>query len=156
MGYGGRTIRLRMSGDESGKGDKGEGKGKGKAGKGKGSKSNKDLEIAIAGLPFSATAEVLRKDFQECGDIVRLVMPLNEEGQAKGNAYIEFADTAACEKALAYNDTEYGGRWIRVRMSKDRSEAAAGDAGGVAVVKRGDASLEAPKASAVTFDSDDE
>jgi RNA recognition motif-containing protein len=47
-------------------------------------------------------------------------MPLNDEGKAKGIAFIEFADAAAVEKALAFNGTEYGGRWIKVNKSNEK------------------------------------
>merc|ERR1712003_49041 len=111
-------LKVRMAGDNSGKDGKEKGKGKGKGkdkdkGKGK-NKGNKALEVAITGLPFKATADVLRKDFSECGEIVRLVLPLTDEGNAKGNAYIEFSDKAGCDKALEFDETEYGGRWIKV------------------------------------------
>merc|ERR1711920_230729 len=85
---------------------------------------SKDREIMITGLPFAVTTEKLREDFGECGDIVRLVMPLNDDGNAKGNAYIEFTSKSACDKALEFNNTEYGGRWVRVRMSGDREGSA--------------------------------
>merc|ERR1712060_601521 len=90
-------------------------------GKGKGKKGNKEFEIFIGGLPFSTTEDVLRKDFSECGEIVDFRMPLNEEGNARGIAFIEYTDKASCEKACAFNETEYGGRWLRVRMSGDEA-----------------------------------
>merc|ERR1711971_1073276 len=37
-----------------------------------------------------------------------------------GIAFIEFADAAAVEKALAFNGTEYGGRWIKVNKSNEK------------------------------------
>merc|ERR1712129_154447 len=36
-------------------------------GKGKG-KGNKELEVFIGGLPFGTTEDVLRKDFEDCGE----------------------------------------------------------------------------------------
>jgi len=109
--YGGRTLSVRMSGD-----DKGKGKGKGKDGKGKG---NKEFEVFIGGLPFATTEEALKKDFGECGEIVNFRMPLNDEGNARGIAFIEFKDKECCEKALKFHETDYGGRSLSVKMSGD-------------------------------------
>jgi RNA recognition motif-containing protein len=112
--YGGRYISVRKSGDNSGK--DGKGKGKGKDGKGKG---NKEFEVFVGGLPFSATEETFKKDFEECGEIVNLRMPLNDEGKPRGIAFVEYKDKEACDKALKFNETEYGGRTLNVRMSGD-------------------------------------
>jgi len=107
--YGGRWLSVRMSGDDKGK-------GKGKDGKGKG-KGNKEFELFIGGLPFSATEEALKKDFGECGEIVNLRMPLNDEGNARGIAFMEFKDQEAVDKALKFHETDYGGRTLTVKKS---------------------------------------
>merc|ERR1712217_99374 len=86
-------------------------------GKGKGKKGNKEFEIFVGGLPFSTTEDVLRKDFTECGEIVNLRMPLNDEGNARGIAFIEYKDKESVEKALKFHETDYGGRSLSVRMS---------------------------------------
>merc|ERR1712083_897556 len=86
-------------------------------GKGKGKKGNKELEIFIGGLPFSTTEDVLRKDFTECGEIVNFKMPLNDEGNARGIAFVEYKDKESVEKALKFHETDYGGRTLTVKMS---------------------------------------
>jgi len=91
-----------------------------KEAKGKG-KGNKEFEVFVGGLPFSATEETVKKDFAECGKIVAFRLPLNDEGNARGIAFIEYADKESCDKALKFHDTEYGGRWLSVRMSGDTS-----------------------------------
>lgn len=55
----------------------------------------------------------------ECGEIEKLKLPLDDEGYARGFAFIEFKDKAACERALKQNDSEMHGRWLVVRMSAD-------------------------------------
>jgi len=87
-------------------------------GKSKG-KGNKELEVFIGGLPFSTTEDVLRKDFEECGTINRFSMPYNDEGQCRGIAFVEYADKEGVEKALKFHETDYGGRFLSVRMSGD-------------------------------------
>merc|ERR1711972_171435 len=80
---------------------------------------NKEFEVFVGGLPFSTTEDVLRKDFSECGEIVALRMPLNDEGNARGIAFIEYTDNESVEKAIKFNETEYGGRFLSVRKSGD-------------------------------------
>jgi len=87
--------------------------------KGKGKGKNKELEVFIGGLPFSTTEDVLRKDFEECGEIVNFRMPYNDEGNSRGIAFCEYATKEGVEKALKFNETEYGGRYLSVRMSGD-------------------------------------
>merc|ERR1711953_378675 len=125
--YGGRWLSVRMSGDDS----KGKGKvkdGKGKDGKGK-NKGNKEFEIFVGGLPFATTEDALKKDFAECGEIVSLRLPLNDEGNARGIAFIEYIDKESCDKALKFHETEYGGRTLTVKMSGDSSSKGKGKDG---------------------------
>merc|ERR1711934_357376 len=82
-------------------------------GKGKKGKDGKDENtVFVRGLPFSATEETLTKDFSECGELVSLRMPLNDEGSCKGFCFIKYASKEGMDKALAFNETEYGGRTI--------------------------------------------
>ena len=103
--YGGRTIYVSKAGEGKGKGKD----GKGKDGKGKG-KSDHDNEftVFVRGLPFSVEEETLKKDFAECGEIVRLKMPMNEEGRPKGIAFVKFSSQEGLDAALKFDNTEYG------------------------------------------------
>jgi len=86
---------------------KGKSKGKGKDG------GDKDVNtVFVRGLPFAATEESLNKDFAECGEIVTLRMPLNDEGTCKGFCFIKYADKEGMDKAMKFNETDYGGRMI--------------------------------------------
>merc|ERR1719247_2339661 len=89
-------------------GDPSKGKSKGK---GKGGHDNENT-VFVRGLPFATTEEALNKDFGECGEIVSLRMPLNEEGSCKGFCFIKYANEEGMKKALAFNETDYGGRTI--------------------------------------------
>merc|ERR1711865_297882 len=84
-------------------------KGKGKGKKGAGGDEN---TVFVRGLPFAATEESLNKDFGECGEIVTLRMPLNEEGSCKGFCFIKYTDKEGMDKAMKFNETDYGGRTI--------------------------------------------
>jgi len=87
------------------------GKGKGKGGK-DGGKGGDENTVFVRGLPFAATEESLTKDFSECGALVSLRMPLNDEGTCKGFAFIKYEAKEGMDKAMAFNETDYGGRTI--------------------------------------------
>merc|ERR1712232_470280 len=106
--YGGRTLKVNLAGQGS------KGKGKGDKGKGKG---NNEATAFVRGLPFEAKEDELRKLFADCGEIKSLRMPLNEEGQSKGIAFIEFEETASLDKAKEFHETEFGGRAIYVSQA---------------------------------------
>merc|ERR1712050_160960 len=117
--YGGRTIFVSKAGEGKGKGKDGKGKdGKGKDGKGKGkdgkSERDNDFTVFVRGLPFSVEEAALNKDFTECGEIERLNLPKNEEGNPKGIAFIKFKNQEGVDAALKFDNTEYGGRTINV------------------------------------------
>merc|ERR1712217_953687 len=95
--------------DRKGKGK--DAKGKGKDGK-DGGKNRDENTVFVRGLPFAATEESLKKDFAECGEIVSLRMPLNDEGSCRGICFIKFTSKEGMDKALAFNETDYGGRTI--------------------------------------------
>merc|ERR1719190_192997 len=102
--YGGRTISVTVAADKP------EGKAKdGKDGK-DGGKGRDENTVFVRGLPFATTEEALKKDFAECGEIVSLRMPLNDEGSCRGIAFIKCTNKEGMDKALAFNETDYGGR----------------------------------------------
>jgi len=123
--YGGRTLKVNLASDKSsiGKGKDGKGKGKdgkGKDGKGKGKGDRNDaLTVRVVGLSWDLSQETVEKDFKECGEVTRCVMPKNEEGRPKGFAFIEFKDEEGLKKALEFNEQEYGGRTIYVSKADD-------------------------------------
>jgi len=98
--------KVRMEGGDP------EAKGKSKGAKGKDG-GDKDVNtVFVRGLPFAATEESLNKDFGECGEIVTLRMPLNDEGTCKGFCFIKYTDKESMDKAMKFNETDYGGRMI--------------------------------------------
>jgi len=95
---------------------KGKGKGKGKDG------GKDENTVFVRGLPFAATEETLTKDFAECGEIVSLRMPLNDEGSCKGFCFIKYTSKEGMDKALAFNETDYGGRTIYCSDAANKPE----------------------------------
>merc|ERR1712054_72293 len=90
-------------------------------GGGKGGHDNENT-VFVRGLPFATTEEALNKDFSECGEIVSLRMPLNDEGACKGIAFIKYASKEGMDKAIAFNETDYGGRTIYCAPAGDKPE----------------------------------
>ncbi|CAD7947042.1 unnamed protein product [Amoebophrya sp. A25] len=79
--------------------------------------SAESKEVIIFGLQWEADEEVVKKDFEECGEIVSFRMPVDREtGKYKGMAFCEYATAEGVKKALDYNETEYSGRTLRVRI----------------------------------------
>merc|ERR1712232_1004981 len=85
-------------------------------GKGK-EKGNRENEVFVGGLPFETEEAVLKKDFEECGEVESLRMPLNDEGKCRGIAFIVFKSKEGVEKALDFDGKEYGGRWLKVQRA---------------------------------------
>jgi len=94
-------------------------KGKGKKGKDGGGNEN---TVFVRGLPFETTEEALTKDFTECGELVSCRMPLNDDGQCRGIAFIKYADKEGMDKAIKFNETDYGGRTIFCTPAADKPE----------------------------------
>ena len=87
--------------------------------------------VFVGGLSFNAEEEVVKKDFEECGEIVNFRFPMDRErGTPKGIAFITYKDKAGVEKALEFNETEYGGRTLRVRVADDNPPGQKGDGKG--------------------------
>jgi len=102
-------------------------KGKGKKGKSGGDENT----VFVRGLPYSVTEEALTKDFSECGEIVSLRMPMNDEGSApRGFAFITYGSKEAMDKAMAFNETDYGGRTISVTDAAIKPEGKGKDGKG--------------------------
>merc|ERR1712232_1267585 len=78
--------------------------------------------VFVRGLPFATTEEALNKDFGECGEIVSCRMPLNDEGACKGIAFIKYTDKEGMDKAIAFNETDYGGRTIYCTPAADKPD----------------------------------
>merc|ERR1712228_399758 len=118
--YGGRTLKVNLAG-QGGKGKDGKSKGKGKDGKGKDSKGkgkgNSENEIFVGGLSFECTEDALKKRISEYGEVVSLRMPLNDEGKARGIAFICLKTVEEVEKALKLDGEEFMGRTLKVNKA---------------------------------------
>lgn len=84
--------------------------------------SSGNYKVIAKGLPYSMTEESLNAYFKDCGKIENSKMPKDEEGNAKGFAFITFTDKASCEKALELDQSKCEERWITVKMANDTSQ----------------------------------
>jgi len=86
-----------------------------------------DYTVFIRGLPFSVEEETVRKDFSDCGEIVNMNMPMNDQGLPRGIAFVKYKTKAGMEAALKFDGTDYGGRYLEV---KGAWNGKSGDKGG--------------------------
>merc|ERR1712150_457792 len=74
-------------------------------------------EIFVGGLAFECTEDALKEHVSKHGEIVSLRMPLNEEGKAKGIAFICLKTAEELEKALKLDGEEFMGRTLKVNKA---------------------------------------
>eukprot|EP00276_Gloeochaete_wittrockiana_P002121 CAMPEP_0184675714 /NCGR_PEP_ID=MMETSP0308-20130426/87941_1 /TAXON_ID=38269 /ORGANISM="Gloeochaete witrockiana, Strain SAG 46.84" /LENGTH=721 /DNA_ID=CAMNT_0027123451 /DNA_START=46 /DNA_END=2208 /DNA_ORIENTATION=- len=70
--------------------------------------------VFVGNLPFSINEDRLREVFEECGEIDKIRLITNADGQSKGYGYIEFSETEAVDKAIKKDRSEVDGRPIKV------------------------------------------
>merc|ERR1711920_1134629 len=93
---------------------------------GTGSTASQALTVFVGGLPFSASEETVKKDFEECGPIEKMNMPKNEEGKPKGIAFITFKTADGVTAALKYDGDDYGGRTLKVNKAGQKGDKGKG------------------------------
>jgi RNA recognition motif-containing protein len=84
--------------------------------------------LYVGGLPYSATQESVRELFEGVGEVstVRLIMD-RETGQSKGFAFVDMADDAAAQEAIAQlNGSQFGGRSLVVNEARPREDRGGG------------------------------
>jgi len=96
------------------------------------------LKVFIKGLPYSVDEAALRKDFAACGEIKQLQMPLNEEGQPKGFAFITYATQEGVDGAMKFDNTDYGGRYLNISLATGAGAGKSKDGKGAGKGKEGD------------------
>lgn len=72
--------------------------------------------IFVKGLPYDASDQEIFNHFRHCGSIRRLSVPRNKLNRQKsrGYAFIEFELKLSVEIALAFNNTWFQERYIKV------------------------------------------
>ena len=93
------------------------------------------MNIYCGNLAYAVTEEDLRTAFAEFGEVTSVnVITDKFSGQSKGFGFVEMADNSEADAAIkALNDTELGGRNLRVNQAKpreDRPQRSGGGGGG--------------------------
>lgn len=83
----------------------------------------------LAGLAWHITDDILWRDFGECGVIEDLFLMRDQSGESKGRALLTFRDKAGATAALAFNETNYGGRTLYVKEAEEKRKTANKDPG---------------------------
>lgn len=125
--YGGRTIYVTKAGENT-QGAGKDGKGKGKSNPG----SDRDnvLTVCVKGLDYSVEQETVRLDFVKFGEIAKMNLPRNEQGESKGIAFITYKTQEGFDAAVKLNETEYHGRVITVNKPLIREKGDKGNGKG--------------------------
>lgn len=80
------------------------------------------VTIYVGNLSFRATEDDVREVFSEYGEVRRISLPVDREtGRMRGFAFIEMADEAGEDRAIAELDgAEWLGRPLRVSKARPR------------------------------------
>ena len=83
--------------------------------------------IFAGNLDFDISEENLRQLFAAYGQVDRVNIVRDQDGQPRGFGFVEMANVADGEKAIAeLNGTEFGGRTLSVNEARPRPERAVG------------------------------
>ena len=79
-------------------------------------------KIYVGNMNYATTEDSLKNAFSQYGEVVSAVVIKDRyTEQSKGFGFVEMADDAAAEAAIAgLNGTEFEGRRIRVNQAEDR------------------------------------
>eukprot|EP00929_Paragymnodinium_shiwhaense_P010643 TRINITY_DN115463_c0_g1_i1.p1 TRINITY_DN115463_c0_g1~~TRINITY_DN115463_c0_g1_i1.p1 ORF type:complete len:538 (-),score=191.55 TRINITY_DN115463_c0_g1_i1:357-1970(-) len=83
-------------------------------------------KVCVAGIPLNVDEGLLKRDFQECGEIlaIRLLRDRTTK-KSRGIAFISFATKEALDAALGFHGTDYGGRELVVQVAESKGKPAA-------------------------------
>jgi RNA recognition motif-containing protein len=80
-------------------------------------------KLYVGNLPYSATEDELRDLFSQHGKVHSVsVISDRETGQPRGFAFVEMDDEGAAAAIGALEQTQFGGRNLRVNEARPREE----------------------------------
>ena len=82
------------------------------------------MNIYVGNLPYSTIEDDLRNAFVQYGEVSTVNLITDKfSGQSKGFAFVEMDDNSSADAAIkALNETQMGGRNIKVNQAKPRGE----------------------------------
>ncbi|CAJ2673495.1 unnamed protein product [Trifolium pratense] len=75
-----------------------------------------NADLPPSKVDYACTAEIVRRHFQSCGIVNRVIILTNEFSLPKDCAYVEFLKIDDVPKALLLNESELHGRKIKVYL----------------------------------------
>lgn len=87
-------------------------------------------KVYVGNLSYTTSEDELRDFFAQYGNIqdIKLIIDFNT-GRSKGFGFITYASDQDCEKALAANGADLGGRKLKVNIAREDNRGAAGGGG---------------------------
>lgn len=86
------------------------------------SAANGPHKVYAGGFSYYATEEEIKGLFEDCGKVVEVdMMTFPDTGRFRGIAFISFEDENGVEAAVKYDNTDYNGRYLRIRKYEVRA-----------------------------------
>ena len=82
------------------------------------------LKLFVGGLPYRTTGDELRDAFAQAGEVTSAsIVTDRETGRSRGFGFVEMADDAAIQNAIAmWNGKEFGGRMLTVSEARPKAQ----------------------------------
>jgi RNA recognition motif-containing protein len=78
-------------------------------------------KIYVGNIPYNTTEDDLRTAFSEHGEVLSVAVIMDREtGRARGFAFVEMEPDAADRAIEALDQTDLGGRTLRVNEARSR------------------------------------
>ena len=78
-------------------------------------------KLFVGNLPFSATEQEIREHFEQFGTVHKVDLVSDRHtGQPRGFGFVEMDDEPAQEAINRLNNTDFGGRTLRVDRAHSR------------------------------------
>jgi len=79
------------------------------------------MRLYVGNLPFSATEDELRSLFEEHGTVMSVSLIMDRDtGRPRGFGFVDMADDAGHAAIERLNDTDFGGRTLRVNEAREQ------------------------------------
>jgi RNA recognition motif-containing protein len=90
------------------------------------------MNIYVGNLPFRLSEDEIMELFAAYGEVTKVnLISDRDTGRAKGFGFVEMADDEAGREAIeALNESEVGGRNIKVNEARPRENGRGGNGGG--------------------------
>merc|ERR1712216_457273 len=82
------------------------------------------LKCFVGGLSWDTTGEGVKEFFKDCGEMTDVYFPTDRDtGAYRGFCFITFEDLEGSAAAVALNEQELDGRWLKINYSQRPSSS---------------------------------